>query len=229
MISCGVVSYGILKVLEMAPEIKGCAAATTRTCPCHGIERLPFVGAIAQSKTVKSLSFTCGALSIVPRSSIQARISLVSLSEYPSVASARGIAWLAIFIYPPPTNCFIATCANTGSIPVESQSIIKAIVPVGAITDAWEFLTPCVRASSTASSQDFLAATKTAGSEMRSFLISATLARCFSKTRSIGCLLTSYPEKGPIMEAITADCRYDSPVSIAVKAPVQATEDSESK
>jgi hypothetical protein len=43
---------------------------------------------------------------------------------------------------PPPTSFFAFVSARSGSMPVVSQSIIRAIVPVGAITLAWELRTP---------------------------------------------------------------------------------------
>ena len=44
---------------------------------------------------------------------------------------------LTIFIMPPPASCLYLTSAMSGSMPVVSQSIMKAIVPVGASTVAW--------------------------------------------------------------------------------------------
>ena len=38
---------------------------------------------------------------------------------------------------PPPTSRFDLTSEKSGSMPVVSQSIMKLIVPVGAITTAW--------------------------------------------------------------------------------------------
>src|SRR3989344_9149246 len=48
IISSTVVSAGLLKVLEMAPEINCWADATLFTCPCHEIARTPPAGLIAQ-------------------------------------------------------------------------------------------------------------------------------------------------------------------------------------
>src|SRR6266699_1171590 len=43
---------------------------------------------------------------------------------------------------PPPTSHLYLTSAISGSMPVVSQSIMNAIVPVGAITEIWAFLKP---------------------------------------------------------------------------------------
>ena len=51
--SSTVASVGRLTVLEMDPETNGCTAAIIRTWPMGAIERLPFMGLNAQSKTLK--------------------------------------------------------------------------------------------------------------------------------------------------------------------------------
>src|SRR3989338_11262112 len=51
IISSTLVSTGILNVFEIAPEINGWTAATILTCPCHWIERAPFAGFTAETKT----------------------------------------------------------------------------------------------------------------------------------------------------------------------------------
>ena len=51
--------------------------------------------------------------------------------------SAVGTVWLTIFSIPPPTSFLYFTSAMSGSMPVVSQSIMKAIVPVGASTEIW--------------------------------------------------------------------------------------------
>ena len=53
---------------------------------------------------------------------------------YPSLINAWGTVWLTILITPPPTSFLYFTSARSGSIPVVSQSIMKPIVPVGAMT-----------------------------------------------------------------------------------------------
>ncbi len=57
--------------------------------------------------------------------------------EYPSLISAAGTVLLTILITPPPTSFLYFTSARSGSMPVVSQSIMKPIVPVGAITVTW--------------------------------------------------------------------------------------------
>ncbi len=44
---------------------------------------------------------------------------------------------LTILSMPPPARLLYFTSAMSGSMPVVSQSIMKAIVPVGAITVTW--------------------------------------------------------------------------------------------
>ena len=46
-----------------------------------------------------------------------------------------GTVWLTIFSMPPPTSFLYLTSAMSGSMPVVSQSIMKAMVPVGASTE----------------------------------------------------------------------------------------------
>ena len=47
-----VAEAGMLMVLEMAPEMKGCTAAIISMCAFHGMERLPiFPFGVAVSKT----------------------------------------------------------------------------------------------------------------------------------------------------------------------------------
>ena len=47
------------------------------------------------------------------------------------------VRFLAILSMPPPAGCLYFTSAMSGSIPVVSQSIMKAMVPVGAKTVTW--------------------------------------------------------------------------------------------
>ena len=51
--------------------------------------------------------------------------------------TAMGTVRLTILSMPPPASCLYLTSAMSGSIPVVSQSIMKAIVPVGAKTVTW--------------------------------------------------------------------------------------------
>ena len=44
---------------------------------------------------------------------------------------------LTILMTPPPTSFLYFTSARSGSMPVVSQSIMKPMVPVGAITVVW--------------------------------------------------------------------------------------------
>ena len=48
--------------------------------------------------------------------------------------SACGTVLLTILMTPPPTSFLYFTSARSGSMPVVSQSIMKPMVPVGAIT-----------------------------------------------------------------------------------------------
>jgi hypothetical protein len=52
---------------------------------------------------------------------------------------AIGTVRFTSFNIPPPASCLYLTSAMSGSIPVVSQSIMKAIVPVGARTVTWLF------------------------------------------------------------------------------------------
>jgi hypothetical protein len=58
------------------------------------------------------------------------------------LASASGTVWLTILSRPPPTSRLYLTIAMSGSMPVVSQSIRKAIVPVGASTVVWALRKP---------------------------------------------------------------------------------------
>ena len=53
---------------------------------------------------------------------------------------------LTNFSMPPPTSFLYLTSAMSGSTPVVSQSIMKAMVPVGASTVTCELRTPLSRA-----------------------------------------------------------------------------------
>jgi len=83
-----------------------------------------------------------------------------SISEYPSLRSARGTVWLTIAMLPPPTSFLNFTSPKSGSIPVVSQSINRPMVPVGASTEAWALRTPWRAPRSTASSHECCAASR---------------------------------------------------------------------
>ena len=55
------------------------------------------------------------------------------------LAQSQGIVLLTILKVPPPTSFFTLTSEKSGSIPVVSQSIMKAMVPVGARRVTWAF------------------------------------------------------------------------------------------
>ncbi len=63
--SAGVVSRGMLTVLEIAPDRNGWAAAIIRTWARQAIERVPLRGWNAQSKTGRCSVFRSAAPSIV--------------------------------------------------------------------------------------------------------------------------------------------------------------------
>jgi hypothetical protein len=64
-----VASVGMLTVLEIAPERKGCTAAIILMWPLQSMERWPSRGGKAQSKTARCSSFRWGAPSIISFSS----------------------------------------------------------------------------------------------------------------------------------------------------------------
>src|SRR5215467_6652485 len=66
---------------------------------------------------------------------------------------AWGTVLLTILIKPPPTSFLYFTRARSGSMPVVSQSIMKPMVPVGAMTVVCALRKPATRPSSSASSQ----------------------------------------------------------------------------
>ena len=68
--SAGVVSRGMLTVLEIAPERNGWAAAIILTCACQAMLRSPSRGLKAQSKTGRCSLLRPGAPSIVSFSSM---------------------------------------------------------------------------------------------------------------------------------------------------------------
>ena len=74
-------------------------------------------------------------------------------SAYPSRRSAIGTVWFTILSRPPPTSFLYFTSEMSGSTPVVSQSIMNAIVPVGASTVTCAFLKPCRRPEASADAQ----------------------------------------------------------------------------
>ena len=73
--SAGVVSRGMFTVLEMAPEMNGCAAAIIFTCASQAMLRTPSRGLNAQSNTDRCWSLSPGAPSIVSFLSTKDRIA----------------------------------------------------------------------------------------------------------------------------------------------------------
>src|SRR3989304_25295 len=80
-------------------------------------------------------------------------MSFICSLLYPRFFKAIGTLLLTIFNIPPPERTLYLTRAISGSIPVVSQSIINAIVPVGARTVVCAFLYPYFSPNSTASLQ----------------------------------------------------------------------------
>ena len=101
------------------------------------IERLPFCGLNAQSKTARCSSLERrraldGVVLVDEGDDVADRVSPSSRAA----RSAVGTVLLTIFNMPPPTSFLYLTSAISGSTPVVSQSIMKLIVPVGASTVA---------------------------------------------------------------------------------------------
>src|SRR6266571_1314854 len=170
----------------------------------------PLFGLNAQSKTGRFSGFRCGAPSIVSLSRRYCRIASVSVREWPSFVSASGTVLLTILITPPPTSHLYLTRAMSGSMPVVSQSIMNAIVPVGAITDICAFLNPNLSPNERASSQDLSAAFNNS-SDTPSTGILYACALCMSITLRNGFSFTAYPLKGPSLLAIRDDAVYARP------------------
>src|SRR5712664_931670 len=171
---------------------------------------VPLAGLNAQSKTGRCSCLRLGAPSIVSWSSRCLRISLASVLEWPSFVSASGTVLLTILITPPPTSHLYLTSAISGSMPVVSQSIMNAIVPVGAITDIWAFLNPNLSPRERASSQDLRAAFKSSA-ETPSEGILYACALCMSMTLRNGFSFTAYPLNGPSLLATREDAAYARP------------------
>jgi hypothetical protein len=72
------------------------------------------------------------------------------LGIVPEAAERPCTVVLTILRSPPPTSFLYLTSAMSGSTPVVSQSIMKAMVPVGASTVTCELRTPPVRAAASA-------------------------------------------------------------------------------
>ena len=100
---------------------------------------MPFCALKAQSKTARCSSrdvrraFDRAAVIDVSEDVLDVALVVAELAE-----RARATVLLTIFIRPPPTSVLYFTSAMSGSMPVVSQSIMKLIVPVGAMTVAWE-------------------------------------------------------------------------------------------
>src|SRR6266581_1797996 len=172
--------------------------------------RVPLEGLKAQSKTGRCSGFRWGAPSIVSLSRRYWRIASASSSGYPSLFKASGTVLLTILITPPPTSHLYLTRAMSGSIPVVSQSIMKAIVPVGAMTDIWAFLNPNLSPNERASSHDLRAAFESS-SETPSAGILYACALCISTTLRNGFSFTAYPLNGPSLLATRDDAAYARP------------------
>src|SRR5436309_6552325 len=172
--------------------------------------RVPLEGLKAQSKTGRCSGFRWGAPSIVSLSPRYWRIASASARGYPSLFNASGTVLFTILMTPPPTSHLYLTSAMSGSIPVVSQSIMKAIVPVGAMTDICAFLKPNRSPSDNASSQDLTAAsTRSLGTSPRGILYA--LDRCIPMTLRKGFSLLRYPRNGPSLFAISDDVEYACP------------------
>ena len=78
IMSSTLASGGRFTVLLMAPERKGCTAPIMRMWPIQWIERSPFTGRNAQSKTGRCASPRPGAPSMVSRSSTWATMASIS-------------------------------------------------------------------------------------------------------------------------------------------------------
>src|SRR5881409_3203279 len=170
----------------------------------------PLDGLNAQSKTARCSGFRWGAPSIVSFSWRKPRISSVWPVEYPSLLKASGTVPFAILMTPPPTSHLYLTRAMSGSMPVVSQSIMNAIVPVGAMTDICAFLKPNRSPSERASSQDRTAAsTRSFGTSSRGILPAWDL--CIPMTLRKGFSLLRYPRNGPSLFAISDDVEYACP------------------
>src|SRR5207245_9401901 len=113
-------------------------------------------------------------------------------------------------ISPPPTSHLYLIRAMSGSMPVLSQSIMNAIVPVGAITDICAFLNPNLSPNERVSSQDLRAAFNSS-SETPSAGILYACALCMSITLRKGFSFTAYPLNGPSLLAMRDDAAYALP------------------
>ena len=91
---------------------------------------------------------------------------------------------------PPPTSRLYFTRAMSGSTPVVSQSIMKAMVPVGASTEICEFRTPCSPPASHVVSHTSRTVVRRSSGTCDDAILWAW-ARCLSSTLSMGSRLTS--------------------------------------
>src|SRR5690606_31281948 len=149
-------------------------------------------------------------------------------SWYPRLRRARGTVWLTICIDPPPTSFLYFTSARSGSIPVVSQSSMKLMVPVGAITLAWAFRQPLASPSSLPRRHCSAAARTTASVPGLFARISSLAAACLRITRWWACALRAYPSYGPTTPASSAERRYAVAVISEVMAAASARPSSES-
>ena len=127
---------------------------------------------------------------MVPCSSMYSTISWTCLASYPSRFSERGTVLLTMVSMPPPTSLLYFTRAMSGSTPVVSQSIMKAMVPVGASTEICEFRTPCSSPASHTVSHTSRTAVRRSSGTCAEAILCAWL-RCMSSTLSMGFRLTS--------------------------------------
>ena len=205
----------MLIVFEIAPETNGWTAPTMRRCPSALIERCPALGCSAQSNTGRCSSRSA-LPSMVPLAATCSVIRSISSFGYPRLASVGATARFTILIWPPPTSRLYFVRATSGSMPVVSQSIMKLMVPVGAITLACALRYPCsvpsVSARSQASRARCASPVGTPGacvgsSETRASASFSAALRCAAITSSMLSRLEFHSVNGPPQSrAMTADC-----------------------
>src|SRR6185437_5993169 len=94
--SSTVAAFGMLMVLEMAPEMKGCAAASMRIWLSTERQRLPIrPQGLAQSKTARCSSFRCGAPSKVMAPQQKVLAASISALVKPKAPSMSKLASLS--------------------------------------------------------------------------------------------------------------------------------------
>ena len=161
------------------------------------------MGLNAQSNTGRCSSLSTLQPSTVSCSSTHWMISERSTSEYPKCISAASTDWFTIFNIPPPASALYFTRAMSGSTPVVSQSMRKAIVPVGANTVTCALRKPgfssiwwATPAHTSAALLAMACAIELRALTLASWLLFAA-SRCCAITRSIGARLASYRSNGP--------------------------------